>query len=1693
MKNKSFSKVRSRILSLFLAVCLVFGMIPAIPAAAEEGKIYHVGGEALSLTENVTASTGEWTWDYASRTLTFSKNYKNPTGIQADSANLTSQETYKMLAAALPAGTTIVVNGGVSAELTSYYGDALYCEGNLTVIGNGALALYGSNLGDIQTKVESTAGNPLTEPYYEGDDNKTGSGLVCKGKLTVGDASTTPYMYIYSKGYTDHVMELNSAETSEIVNGYVSIAAHPAPANAKICSNTAGAALAVSGKAALHYPARDESSVDVTFAKEDAAAGYYFGTNGTYHPVIYNKNTENGGKGDEVPTKQSVMMLEGEKADLTVTAIPVDGYIFCGWGDDASDTEILTEMTVTTTINLYAIYKTRETTPNASINYKENVISGLEAGATYKITIGNGAEQTVVLGAGETTYALDTVANAGATVKVVKAGSGNKVDSEAQELTVAAKGAAPATSNFNITQATNGSEIGTITASGSDTLTATYEYSEDGISWHSGDGVKLSKNVKDAAATYYIRYAATETAPASEAVEVTLNKALVKENKPNATINYKESQLEGLEAGSYTITLNENQVKNVTVGTDGICEIKNLDEYDKIWVVKKGDNTNTCDSDKQILTVTDKAAAPAEGNFAVKQAEGEETQATVSGITSSYEYSLDNGTTWHQGTGADVKVDAGSRISIRVPATETTPASNALVLTMDAAQGQEDTPEAEINYVTSQLENLKPNAQYDVTIGTGEKQTFTADGTGAIAIENISSYAGQTISVVKKGVESANTYDSAAQSLEVEAKAEKPAENTFTVTEADGGLENATVSGITADYEYSLDGGESWNNGTGASVPVKAGESILIRVPATEDAPESEVLEITTKKPEDEPEATMNYVASQLENLDAEATYLVTIGDGEPQSMEADGDGNIQIENLASYGGETISIVKKGNGTTTCDSAAQELSVAQKATLSADTFTVTEAATGETEATVSGITSDYMYSLDNGATWEQGDGEDVKVPVGTSIKIYKAATEDAPASNELTLNMTQGKAETPEAVINYAESALTGLKPGASYVVSVDGDVIAEETVDESCKIVIENLASYGGKTLSIVDKGSATVGASDALELLVATQENLSEDTFEITEPKAGDTEAVVSGITSEYEYSLNGGTTWTDGDGNPVKVPVGTDIIIRKKETATTPASDELTLSMPKGTEVTPNAVIDYNDSVLTGLVAGAEYVVTVDGTVVAEGAANADAKLAVANISSYAGKNLNIVKKGTATTNDSAAQVLAVATKPTAPSANAFNVTTAIGATSSTVTGITSEYQYSLDDGATWTDGNGQPVSVPAGTDILIRKKATDTTPESEALKLTTSMPVVLVQEAIPNAVVDYQTETLKGLVPGAAYEIIVDGKAVAVTADAAGKTPITNYYGKTIAIVKKGNGTSTSDSTAQTLTVATQVTQPTESQFEVAVDENGGNVVIKNVSSNMEYSINNGVTWTSGTGADLTVPIGTTVLIRVKATATTPVSNTVIINTITKLSVASVEQKIFSTNTDKGDVAGSTFGKLRLKATGKSKSMKLTWKKVKNADGYILYGAQCGKKLKKIKTFTGANKTKYTQKKLKAKKYYKYMVVAYKNVNGTPCVIASSKTAHATTTKGAKYGNVKSVKVKKAKVTVKVKKKSKIKASYKLTHKKIRIHIAKFRYESSNKKVATVTKKGVIKGVKKGSATIYVYAQNGVYKTIKVKVK
>ena len=218
---------------------------------------------------------------------------------------------------------------------------------------------------------------------------------------------------------------------------------------------------------------------------------------------------------------------------------------------------------------------------------------------------------------------------------------------------------------------------------------------------------------------------------------------------------------------------------------------------------------------------------------------------------------------------------------------------------------------------------------------------------------------------------------------------------------------------------------------------------------------------------------------------------------------------------------------------------------------------------------------------------------------------------------------------------------------------------------------------------------------------------------------------------------------------------------------------------------------------------------------------------------------------------------------------------------------------------------------------------------------------------------------------------------------------------------------------------------------------------------------------------------------------------------------------VDKAITSRKSD-ADPKGAKIAPLLLQSKSQGKnSIKLTWKKVSGAKKYVVYGNACGKnnKMKKLATKAVNNmNVKKIAKKLKTKTYHKFMVVALDKDNK---VVSTSAVIHVAT-KGnlKKAANPKKVVVK-AKVNAKGKKINTLKALSKTVVKKgkkvtLKASITKakktkvvkhsaIRFMSSNTKIATVSKKGVVKGIKKGTATIYAYAQNGTYKAIKVTVK
>ena len=172
--------------------------------------------------------------------------------------------------------------------------------------------------------------------------------------------------------------------------------------------------------------------------------------------------------------------------------------------------------------------------------------------------------------------------------------------------------------------------------------------------------------------------------------------------------------------------------------------------------------------------------------------------------------------------------------------------------------------------------------------------------------------------------------------------------------------------------------------------------------------------------------------------------------------------------------------------------------------------------------------------------------------------------------------------------------------------------------------------------------------------------------------------------------------------------------------------------------------------------------------------------------------------------------------------------------------------------------------------------------------------------------------------------------------------------------------------------------------------------------------------------------------------------------------------------------------------------------LYWKEVKGADGYLVYGAECGTNqnvVKKIKDIKNSYTTTYKHKKLKRDTWYRYKVVPYRLDNGKRVALGKTLEMFAVTaTKSGKYANPTAIKLSSSKISVKKGKSAVVSAKvFMPKNKKSKKYTAEIRWISSNTKVAKVDKKGKITAKKKGNCYVYAFTRNGVSKRVKVTVK
>lgn len=503
--------------------------------------------------------------------------------------------------------------------------------------------------------------------------------------------------------------------------------------------------------------------------------------------------------------------------------------------------------------------KIQEATPQISIDYINETLTGFESQEPYTIKVGEGNAKDITLGEGVTTISLDDekIGYAGKllSIEIVKKARNTETytDSDVQQLTVKARPKAPTT-----VQGVNATEIG-----GKGKLTGMNGMQYKLKRTDEWSSTQLVDTVEVDAGEYNVRKAATDTDFASEKTTITVETFIAeKEMTPEIAIDYTTEELINfVEDGTYTIngldvTLTDNKLSLANYITN---------EQITLSIVKKGNNVTTVASEAQTLIVKARPAAPTKSEIIVTQPSVIGGKGTIAGIADTMEYSTNNGINWTTGDGDDIgDIEPGTTYKIRYKAVSADEEAerqfksaeySVTIIAYDAMP--ETQPTISINYVNEKLTGFTEGCDYIIKIDDGvatDKDNVTED----IDIDN--TYFGHILKIVKKG-DGIKTSNSEAFELSIPKRSSAP--NVAAVEEQTYQGNDGKITGVdtTMEYKSLSEPTFTWMQCVGTEITNLAPGSYIVRVAAVADESfASEVMSVTINAAaKDEPtEPTVN-------------------------------------------------------------------------------------------------------------------------------------------------------------------------------------------------------------------------------------------------------------------------------------------------------------------------------------------------------------------------------------------------------------------------------------------------------------------------------------------------------------------------------------------------------------------------------------------------------------------------------------------------------------------------------------------------------------------------------------------------------------------------------------------------------------------------------------------------------------------
>lgn len=478
------------------------------------------------------------------------------------------------------------------------------------------------------------------------------------------------------------------------------------------------------------------------------------------------------------------------------------------------------------------------------------------------------------------------------------------------------------------------------------------------------------------------------------------------------------------------------------------------------------------------------------GISVVKATEGN-NDGSISGLTTAMEYSTDGGNTWTAVTGSQLTNLEAGEYQIRYAGDDDKNPSEATVIVIATYIVLDNSTALTINKGTQEVTTpavgdtltvecsasglsyqwLRDNVT--ITGATSASYTVTADDVGkALSVRVIQ--AEDSAGALYAG----NTKTSEPTSPVTKQEQQSPDITTISIKKATEGHADGSISGLTTDMEYSVDGGNTWTPVTGTSLTnLQAGEyQIRYAENAGKFTSEAESIIIPIF-------SELNNTTELTINKGTQEVTTPTVGDTLTVACDATDLSYQWLQDGVSIAGATgtsytvtaadvgkvlsVKVTQKEDingsavlGRTKTSEATKPVIKQEQEAPSADGLTPSSTSQGTAEGTISGVTTDMEYSADGGDTWiKVTENPLTGLKPGTYLIRYAATADKAPSEPVVVVveDSSTEKVEETGTIKVTAEKDSEDVPNTAVYITIKKGNEV----------IFFENIGTLGNEGLS--------------------------------------------------------------------------------------------------------------------------------------------------------------------------------------------------------------------------------------------------------------------------------------------------------------------------------------------------------------------------------------------------------------------------------------------------------------------------------------------------------------------------------------------------------------------------------------------------------------------------------------------------